>query len=222
MFLATEAGLNHLSAYQIPITSWSEFCEACGLIASGEHNFRTVVIDTVDILYKLCDAHVLEKNRMQHASDAEWGKGWDLINREFQRILTALSLLPYGLIMTSHAVEKEVKTPTGKAMKIFPTMPNSARKIVLGMCDLILYAEMVEIVSAEGVITGYDRVLRTKPTTLYEAGDRTGKLPETLPMRYEAFAAATVETGVVIEDPATGKRVRAKTNAKTDTNEEEN
>jgi hypothetical protein len=33
-------------------------------------------------------------------------------------------------------------------------------------------------------------VLRTKPAKHYEAGDRTGRLPETLPLDYAAFTAA--------------------------------
>ena len=32
--------------------------------------------------------------------------------------------------------------------------------------------------------------MRTKPTTLFEAGDRTGRLPETIPLDYEAFVHA--------------------------------
>ncbi len=190
LFLATEAGLNHLEVFQIPIASWQEFLAACSEIAKGGHEFRTICIDTIDNLYKFCVDHVLRKHNISHQSDLEYGKGWDLVNTEFQRRLTALSLLPYGLIMTSHSTEKEVKTRTGKETRIAPTMANSARKTVLGMCDLILYAEMNEVQDGEGVITGYNRVVHTKPTTIYEAGDRTGRLPETLPLDYAAFAAA--------------------------------
>lgn len=190
LFLATESGLNHLEVFQIPITTWQEFLSACRALAEGDHQFRTVIIDTIDNLYRFCVDHVLHKHGITHQSDLEYGKGYDLVNTEFQKRLTALSLLPYGLMMTSHSVEKEVKTRTGKETRIAPTLPNSARKTVLGMCDLILYAEMHEIQDSEGVITGYNRVVHTKPTTIYEAGDRSGLLPETLPLDYAAFAAA--------------------------------
>ena len=114
-----------------------------------------------------------------------------MVNGEFKKKLTMLSLLPYGLIMTSHAQDKEVKTATGKAHKITPTLPNSARKIILGMADLILYAEIAEILDPDnGKIIGYERVIRTKPTTIYEAGARGHNLPDTLPLDYAAFAAA--------------------------------
>lgn len=207
LFLATESGLNNLSTYQIPVATWSDFLEACQLIAAGNHNYKTIVIDTIDNLYKYCVAHVLAKHGLQHESDLPFGKGYAFVNGTFERTLTALSLLPYGLIMTSHAQEKEVKTPTGTESRITPTLPNSARKIVLGMSDLILYAEAQEVRDDQGKIDKYDRVIHTKPTTIYEAGDRTGKLPETLPLSYAAFVGA-VNEGFAIEDPATKKSVK--------------
>lgn len=190
LFLATEPGLNNLEVFQVPITTWSEFLETCFAIAEGNHEFRTVVIDTIDNLFKLCRESVLKKHGLVHEQDASYGKGYDLVKFEFQRRLTALSLLPLGLMMVSHSEEKEVKTRTGSAYKVAPTLPNQARKIVLGMADLVLYAETEEITDDRGKPQGFERVLRTKPTTVYEAGDRTGLLPDTLPLDYHAFAAA--------------------------------
>ena len=205
LFLATEAGLNHLEVFQLPIQTWSEFCEACREIAAGEHSYKTVAIDTIDNLYRFCSKHVLAKHGLQHESDAEYGKGWALVNGEFQAKLTALSLLPYGLMMTSHSQEKEVKTPTGKENRVAPTLPNSARKIVLGMADLVLYAEMGEIRDNDGRITGYERILHSQPTTIYEAGNRMNwPVPDPLPLSYQAFAqAARTGFGTTIEDPTT-------------------
>jgi len=51
LFLATEPGLNALEVYQVPITSWDDFLAACGEIAEGNHPFKTIVIDTVDLAY---------------------------------------------------------------------------------------------------------------------------------------------------------------------------
>lgn len=190
LFIETEPGLELLEVYKQPVYSWKEFLETCSEIREGKHNFRTVVIDTIDNLYKFCREEVLTKNKLQHESDMQYGKGYDLVNQEFYKRLSALSLLPYGLMMISHAQEKEVKTRTGKAVKITPTLPNSARKTVMALADFILYAEVEEVVDSKNQIIGYERVIRTKATTAYEAGDRLGRLPETLPLDYAAFAAA--------------------------------
>jgi hypothetical protein len=112
----------------------------------------------------------------------EWGKGYSLVNDEFLRALTKLSLLPYGLWMTSHSQEKEIKSRTGSITKVSPTLASSARKIVLGMSDFILYAESVQTKDK-----GELRVLHTKPTENYEAGDRTGRLPATMEFKFATF-----------------------------------
>jgi hypothetical protein len=196
LFLATEAGLNALEVYQISIATWPDFLEACKLIAEGKHTFKTIVIDTVDNLYKFCQEYICKKHGIAHESDLEWGKGYALVNDEFLRALTKLSLLPYGLWMTSHSQDKEIKSRTAPAItKTLPTLANNARKIVLGMADFILLAESIQ--TKDGEV----RALRTKPTENYEAGDRTGRLPAALPFEFSAFLKA-FEGGSVDERPA--------------------
>lgn len=204
LFIETEPGLELLEVYKQPMSTWPEFLECASAIAQGDHEFRTIVIDTIDNLFRFCRHYVLSKHGLEHEQDMEWGKGYDLVNGEFHRRLHALANLPYGLIMVSHAVEKQIKTRTGTATKIAPTLPNGARKVVLALADFILYAENEEVVGDRGQVIGFERVIRTKPTTAYEAGDRTGRLPETLPLDYDAFAAALTPTA-------------RKSNAKSDT-----
>jgi GTPase SAR1 family protein len=182
LFLATEAGLNSLEVFQIPIPTWDEFLTACKDIAGGKHEFKTIVIDTVDNLFKACAEFVRKKNNIQHESDLEWGKGWQLVKDEFSRALTKLSLLPYGLVMISHSDTIEIKTRTAKITKQVPTLNKSAREIVLGMSDIILYAEST-VTEKDGEV----RIIRTKPSENYEAGDRTGRLPAVLPLDFKAF-----------------------------------
>jgi len=196
LFLATEPGLNALNAFQVPITNWDDLLNACGELAAGNHPFKTIVVDTIDLAYRFCAEHMLKKYNADHESDLSYGKGYAMVNNEFHRVLTKLAHLPYGLILISHAQEKEVETRTGKYMKTVPTLPDKARKIVLGLVDIILYCD-VEAVRDAGGQMNFRRVIRTKPSQYYEAGDRTGRLPEILEMDYRAFAAAfDAATGV--------------------------
>jgi hypothetical protein len=189
LFLATEPGLNHLEVYQVPIRTWEELLAACREIAEGKHPFRTIIIDTVDNAYRFCVEHVLRKLSIDHESEAAYGKAYALINSEFHRVLTRLAHLPYGLFLVSHAQEREVETRTGKVTRIVPTLPERARQVVLALVDLILFADLEISVGADGKRL-VRRVLRTKPTTHYEAGDRTGRLPDVLDLDYRAFALA--------------------------------
>lgn len=182
LFLATEAGLNSLSTYNVEIDNWEKFLTVCAEIASGNHDFKTIVIDTIDNLFSMCSFYICTKNKIQHESELDWGKGWKLVEEEFARAITKLSLLPYGLLMISHAEQDEIKTRTGTITKWRPTMPKQARKRVIPMCDFIFF------VTIENKPTGEERFIRTKPSENWEAGDRTGKLPATMELSYNAIS----------------------------------
>jgi len=188
LFLATERGLNSLEVYNEMVTSWAGFKTNLDEIAAGKHPFKTIVIDTVDNLFRLCSEDVCKKLKVTHESDVPYGKGFGMVNSEFHRALHKLSLLPYGLVLISHSKEKEIDTRTGKVKKIIPTLPDAARNIVLALVDMILYVDMVPVKDKEGKkIIAMKRVFRTKPNALFEAGDRTERLPETFDFSYEQF-----------------------------------
>jgi hypothetical protein len=188
LFLATEPGLNHLDVFQVPIRSWEDLLVAGRELADGKHPFKTVVIDTIDNAYRFCVEHHLKKLGVEHESDVPFGKAYALIQGEFHRVLTRFAQLPYGLFLISHAQEKEVETRTGTLTRIVPSLPDKARQTVLGLVDLVLFADF-DVTTAEGKRTSR-RVLRTKPTAQHDAGDRTGRLPEVIEMEFRTFAAA--------------------------------
>jgi len=208
IFLATEPGLNALNVFQVPIQSWDDLLTACAEIVEGKHPFKTVIIDTVDNAYKFCTDYILKKFKIEHESDLGYGKGYAIINNEFQRVLTKLAFQPYGLFLISHAKEIEVETRTGKYTRIVPTLPDKARKIVLGMVDMVLYCDLEVSVGDNGE-QRMRRVIRTKPSLYYEAGDRTGRLPETLDLDYAKFLEA-FNTAVTPLKPQTAHTSAAK------------
>jgi hypothetical protein len=189
LFLATEPGLKGLDAYQVPVTSWEVFLDACAEIAEGKHAFRTIVIDTVDLLFKQCSEFICRKLKVEHEADLAYGKGYAMIGNEFYRVISKLGHLPYGLILTSHSREMEVEGRTGKYTRIVPTLPEKARKTILGMTDFILYGDFEPTTGSNGEAT-FRRVIRTKPSIHYEAGDRTGRMPEAIDFEWQAFEKA--------------------------------
>jgi len=189
VFLATESGQNAIECFKVPIDSWATFLAACNELARGGHDFRTIVIDTVDNLWLLCQQHVCGKHKVEHESDLAYGKGYSLILTEFQRVLTKLSHLPYGLVFISHAEMEEVKTRTGSYHKVVPSLREKPRKVVLGMADMVLLCDIETVPGPEDQPT-MRRVMRTKPSPYWEAGDRTGGLPETIDLDFDAFTSA--------------------------------
>lgn len=189
VFLATESGHNALSIFKIDIDTWDKFLEACRELAEGKHAFKTICVDTLDNLWSLCRNHVCEKNKIAHEADLPYGKGHSLILSEFQRVLTKLSMLPYGLVLISHAAVQEIQTRTGAMHKVVPSLPDKPRKLVLGMSDLILFCDQ-EIVRTDDGKQVIHRVIRTQPSPNYEAGDRTGRLPDVIDLDYRKFVDA--------------------------------
>jgi len=66
-------------------TSCGLFREAGGALAKEPDRFKTVVIDTVDELYRMCAEHICKRARHQAPRRLpDYGKGWGAISDEFQ------------------------------------------------------------------------------------------------------------------------------------------
>lgn len=180
LFIATEPGHGGVEVYRQTVSSWTEFLEVCAALASYDadaagHEFRTIVIDTVDALHKLCVDEVLGNLGVDHASDLEYGKGWAAITDEFALKIAKLANLGFGLWMISHAKSEEVRQKVGTITVHTPTLSGGAKKFITGFVDYILYA------GSEQTSDGETRVLRTRATENYEAGCRV-QLPDPLPL----------------------------------------
>lgn len=186
LFLATEKGLKGLDVYQTEITNWNEFKEVVVLLNEPQDRFKTIIIDTIDNLFKFCLNDVCQKNKIEHPSDAKWGKGWDLLQREFEKQIIQLSLTDYGIIFISHTKEMEIVGKYAKYTKISPSLHNQARKILLPFVDSIGYCTM-DIKKDGQENLKERRVIKFEPSEYYEAGDRTGMLPGQIPLNYHVF-----------------------------------
>jgi len=191
LFLPTEPGLNHLEVFQAPadgggIKSWAHFCEIMSEVSKGGHPFKTLIIDTIDNLHKMCAEHVCRARQVEYAGDMPHAKGWALVSNEFERVIRRIAQLPMGLIMISHAVDREVETRAGTMQKTTPTMTEGARKCIAGLVDMILYCDVQQEADDNGNVR-YRRIIRTKPHPNYDAGDRTGTLPPSLDLSFDAF-----------------------------------
>lgn len=186
LFLDTENGLQSLSVYRIGIDSWETFISVYKELKAqkGKLPFNTLVIDTIDNLWQMCSDFICKKNGLMHESDLDYGKGYSIVKKEFNLALAAYRGLGMGVIYTSHADSKEIKTKVGSYSRFEPTMPKTCASVVLPTLDFILYAESREDSEGNEV-----RILHTKPSRYWNAGDKTGKLPEEIEMRAGVFLA---------------------------------
>jgi len=164
LMLFFEPGGKSLDCFQMTVNNWDSFLEIIGLLKAGNHSFNTVVIDTVDIAYKLCFETTCEQLGINHPQDEkDFGKSWGLIRDEFNRAVVQLLALDMGCIFISHSEEKELKTRTGlKYNRIVPSMGNQAAKVLTGLVDCLFYYEF----------NGSDRQLVIEGDELVSAGTR--------------------------------------------------
>lgn len=192
LFIATEPGLNHLEVASVQVNSWREFLETMALLANGDHGFKILVIDTIDKLCDFCDIEVCDNAKIQTLGDMGFGKGYTIYKNELKRVFTKVFALNMGVILTSHAQIIEVDTPAGRQTKWMPTFEKRAREILMPMIDIIGFAQNIVDINDKGERVE-KRVMQTKTSSLWEAGDRTGRLPETLPFSYQAFEKALIK-----------------------------
>ena len=185
LFMSTEPGLKGLEVFKVDIDNWSSFCDYCLLLATKKNDFSTIVIDTIDNLYQMCIEHVCNEFDMIHPSDKDYGKGWSFVNNEFSRVITKLSMLNYGLVFISHDVIRDVELGVIKISKTMPTVGTGARKILLGLCDVIAHCGMKQDKEGGGQFRG----VQTRPNRYIEAGDRVKITPGNfeLPSTQEEF-----------------------------------
>ena len=192
VFLSTEPGQNAIECYKVTIDSWSTFLSACNELARGDHDFRSIIIDSIDGAWQLCSQHICERNRVACEADLPYGRGYALVLTEFQRVLNRLAQLNYGLVLLGQSELEEVKTPTGSYHRNVPCLKDKARRFVSGLVDFLFFADLETLPGPDGKPV-LQPVLRTKASLLWDSGDRTGLLPPTIPMSYPALVAAFEE-----------------------------
>lgn len=178
LMLDTEDGLRSLEAFKVRIYDWDCLLRTIQELRAG-HSFQTVVVDTIDMLYYFCEQYIVDKHRgdkvpWEDIGDGAYGRGFREMKKEFISQMNGLKSLGLGLVFISHSTSKDDET-TGKE-RIMPSLADRGREIVEAMCDFIFYCDPT-------------RKLKTKPTQKYIAGDRTGTLPETIPMDVGALLA---------------------------------
>lgn len=199
IFLCAEDGTSHLDVARFPSPrSWTETIEAVRELLRGEHDFKTLVIDSLDWLEPLCWQHVCLTGGKASIEDFGYGKGYVLAVERWRELLTNLDLLVrnrrMNVVMVAHATVKRVDDPQAGAfdryrMKLHEKTSDVLREWV----DAVLFARHeVRVIERNGKPRGQSsgaRLLHTTWTAAYDAKNRFD-LPETLPLSWEDFEAA--------------------------------
>lgn len=202
LILAFEKGYAALAGIKPqPINSWSEFKKVLKQLKDprAHEMYETIIIDTADIAYDYCVKYICANAPrpkeqgggygVDSISDIPFGKGYGMVEKEFDEALRAIVNLDYGLVIISHDTDKTFKDESGKEFhKIVPTLDKRANNVCARMCDIIGYSRAV---------TNEDGTNSTKlfmrGTPRFEAGSRFKYTPDYIDFTYKNLVDAIAD-----------------------------
>lgn len=145
--------------------------------------YQTIICDFLDAMWTNCIVYICKKLKIEHPSEAGYGKGVDMIDLEFKKVITALIGSNYGCVFISHFQVKDVTTMSGVVQKISSTLPERARKIVIPLVSVIGFIDFKTIkIKEDGKVRfKKKRIISFEASEFLEAGDRDGYLPDEIP-----------------------------------------
>ena len=189
LLLGFEAGyLTIPGIMALPINSWSEFKSVLKQLKTDEGHtaYDNIIIDTVDIAYDLCEKYICNREGVENIADLAYGKGYNMVSKEFDEALRLIPQIGYGLVMISHSQDKVFTDENGKEYnQICPTLGNRPRLIVDRMSDLIIYAHPIQEEDGSIHTVGFMR-----QTPRFVAGSRFKYTPDSIEFNYDNLVNA--------------------------------
>jgi len=229
IFIQIEDGLDSLGANNIArfprITKWGRtsesedttgqfvFYDALKSLVSENHDYKTVVIDTIDSGVPMLDEFVVETyyNGDAKKADAYKNKYGDYV-REMSKVLKAMDILSSKGIMPivlSHSVVENHKDPSTESYKRWEMHLPGGDKTSLGdmlynWADIVLFATFDVVVDTNRHGTGGNRVAYTEWSPAYDAKNRYG-LPNKIQFDYNTMMSFVNKSIEPTKDTNTNK-----------------
>lgn len=190
-----EKGWNMLSGvYGQPINKWSEalkvkkqLLQDVARVERGEKpetTFKTVVVDTADLAYMMCEDHILAKEGVEYLDETESKRGYKAVKKEFNMFFQEIVKAGYTLVVIAHSETKQVKENGEKYERTQPLVDKRGFEVLAGLVDVIGFAtnELQE--------DGTNKMVLTMRGNQYlEAGTRNEYMSAKIPFTYEALRA---------------------------------
>lgn len=151
LILGCEAGTNALNnIYVQPIKTWQDLRQVVSQLVKNDklkEKFHTVVVDTADEAFKLCERWTCSQAGVETVKDvAAFGGGYKILDDNFMTPFRDLAFAGYGLIFISHETEKPYIDDNGKEYnKIVPALPNRPFQLINKMVDIIGYIREIPV-----------------------------------------------------------------------------
>ena len=174
-----------------PINSWKEALDVKKQLLKDAESaekenrdtiFKSVIVDTIDIAYDLCEKYIVDKEGVDYLDETEKMRGYRALSREYDKFFQEIVKAGYTLICISHATTKQIKENGEKYDKTIPTVPDRGFLVVSRLVDVCAYASYES--DEQGNIHS---MLTLRGNKHLEAGSRSPYMSEKIPFTYEAL-----------------------------------
>jgi len=221
IFIGAEDGTSQINVARFPEPhSWRDAFDALHELETAEHEYKTVVIDTLDWLEPMCWAHIMKGRRtkdgkaIESIDDLDYGRGYTAALDEWRELCARLDRVRarrgMGVVLLAHAWIKKFANPEGEDFDRFEVkLHQKAAGLLREWADAVLFANFETLTHGKkgqrhkGISTGA-RILQTRRTAAADAKNRYS-LPEILPLDWSSFAEA-----VANRQPADPEALRAR------------
>jgi len=206
IFLPTEDGLADIDCARFPLLrSVPEVLDAISSLYTEDHEFRSVVVDSLDWLEPLIWQHVVETHGAARGcksiEDFGYGKGYLLATDTWRQIIEGLAALrrdrKMHIILLAHAMIQRFEDPTTASYdRYMPRLHKGAAALVQEACDEVLFARYRVYVreeakgfggkAAKGAGHG-ERIVCTEERPSHAAKNRLS-LPYEMPLSWASYA----------------------------------
>lgn len=202
---AEKGGADELNVVRYPdrVSNWNELREAIKRLTNEEHDFKTLVIDTIDDIEPWCWEMVVKTDPKAHTIEDVGGgfqKGYNVALDEWRKLLSDFEQLStkrgMNIVLLAHCTRREQKNPQAENFDRWePNIHKKAAGLIVGWCKTVLFAQeetTVKIIQRgekPKAVSSGERVLRTIWNAAYDAKNRHS-LPDPLPLDAAIFEQA--------------------------------
>jgi hypothetical protein len=202
IFVTTEEGTNDIDCDRFPVANtYTEVMDNLRSIAADEHDYSTLVLDSLDWMEKLIWADVCRTRNVKNIEDIGFAKGYTFANNQWREVLTQLELMRANrnmqIILIAHSRVEKFNNPEGDPYDRYsPNLHKHASATVQEWCDEVLFAcyQVYTKSSDEGFnkkrtvgIGSGQRILKTTERPSHLAKNRLN-MPDEIPLDWRAYA----------------------------------
>jgi len=184
VFIDTEGSTKHLDVARTPTpNSWPMLMEQLIWLADPtNHDFKTVVIDTLDWAERLANKFVCQRGNVKNLPDLKWGKGYDTLAEEMGTMLdfcTNIVNSGTNVVLLAHCHVRTMTLPEedGNFDKYELKLQKKVAPLPKEWGDGVFFANYKTILSSDGQsnkkkATGGRRYIYTSHRSSYDGKNR--------------------------------------------------